>query len=61
MDFHSVVVNGTPVRNYFSTTVHGYETDSLEYCFRILKCTGEQVWDNNNGYNYRVSPIYQPK
>lgn len=61
MEFHSVVVNGNPVRNYFSTTVHGYETDSLEYCFRILKCTGEQVWDNNNGYNYRVSPIYQPK
>lgn len=61
MDFHSVVVNGEPVRNYFSTTVHGYETDSLEYCFRILKCTGEQIWDNNDGNNYHVSPIYQPK
>lgn len=57
MEYHSIVVNGEPIRNFFDCTVHGYETDTLEYCFRILKCNGQQEWDNNNGANYRVSPL----
>ena len=54
MDYHSIVVNDIPMRNFFDVTVHGYETDTLQYCYRITKKNGEIYWDNNNGNNYQV-------
>lgn len=57
MDYHSLVVNDKPMRNFFNVTIHGYETDSLEYCFKIYKNNGDIEWDNNNGNNYHVSPL----
>lgn len=61
MDYNSIVVNDKPMRNYFDVTVHGYETDSLEYCYKIYKNNGEIIWDNNNGSNYYVSPLKKPE
>ena len=57
MDYHSIVVNDKPMRNYFDVTVHGYETDSLEYCYKIYKNNGNIEWDNNNGSNYYVPQL----
>ena len=57
MDYHSIVINDKPMRNFYDITVHGYETDTLEYCYKITKHNGEVYWDNNNGDNYQVSPL----
>ncbi len=57
MDYHSIVVNDKPMRNYFDVTVHGYETDSLEYCYKIYNNNGNIEWDNNNGSNYYVPQL----
>ena len=54
MDYHSIVVNDIPMRNFFDVTVHGYETDTLQYCYRITKKNGEIYWANHNGNN---SPV----
>lgn len=61
MTLHTVTNSDGSINSYFDTTIHGYETDTLQYCYRIIKCNGEQEWDNNDGKNYKVSPLYQPE